>query len=281
MGTANICRAMSFRFIIVPFNRSNFRIDFSPAISRHATCALPFGESPAGVNKRKSLKSGREIFRVGLEIKMMGHPAGDRNKGPILEVLKKHIDPSAKSNLLEISSGPGLHVCFFAKHFPNTTFYPSEYMRTFFVSINAFRESYAVNNVAEPVFVDISKDLSDWVGKFGEKEQRDCEGFFDFVLSINMIHITSIECAQGLFINSSKLLKPGGLLFTYGTFMENGILEPLSNFLFDQRLRINDPTWGVRDVVELQRFAEANAMRFLDSHVMPSDSKCLVWMKNQ
>lgn len=212
---------------------------------------------------------------------MMDHPAGNRNKDPILEVLKKYIDPSIKSELLEVSSGPGLHACYFSRHFPNTTFHPSEYMKTFFTSINAFREGYHAENVNEPVFVDISANLNDWVGKFGAKDQKDCEGFFDFVLSINMIHITSIECSRGLFINSSKLLKPGGFLFTYGTFMENGVLKPLSNFLFDQRLRTNDPTWGVRDVVELKQMAEVNSMELHETYEMPSDSKCLVWKKNQ
>lgn len=211
---------------------------------------------------------------------MMDHPAGNRNKHPILEVLKKYIDPGVKSDLLEISSGPGLHSCFFAPHFPNTTFQPSEYQPAFFASINAFRENCRTDNVRKPVFIDITIDLEKWKGKFGESDQRNCQNSFDFLLSINMLHITSIECSQGLFTNSSKLLKPGGLLFTYSTFKENGDLETLSNALFDQHLRSNDPTWGVRDIRELQEIARRNSMELIARHAMPNDSKTLVWVKN-
>lgn len=210
----------------------------------------------------------------------MDHPAGNRNKDPILAVLKKYIDPSVKSNLLEISSGPGLHACYFAPHFPNTTFHTSEFMKSFFTSINAYRENCKMDNVLEPVFIDISVDLSDWTGKFQDRDQKDCRNQFDYMLSINMIHITPIECSQGLFANSSKLLKPGGLLFTYGTFKEGGVLTTLNNLLFDQRLRSNDPTWGVRDIAELERFANANSMELLASYEIPVDSKCLVWKKS-
>lgn len=212
---------------------------------------------------------------------MMDHPAGNRNKDPLLEVLKKHVDTSTESNLLEISSGPGLHICYFAKHFPNTTFQPSEYTTNFFDSINAYREHFVTKNVNKPIFIDISESLNDWTGKFDDKHLKDCKSFFDYIVSINMIHITPIECCEGLFINSAKLLKPGGLLFTYGTFMENGILTPLSNLLFDQRLKLNDPSWGVRDISELEQFAKINSMSLCASYDMPTDSKCLVWIKNQ
>lgn len=211
----------------------------------------------------------------------MENPAGTRNKDRILGVLKKFIDPEKKSNLLEISSGPGLHACYYAQQFPKMTIQPSEFMRAFFPSINAYRENSPTANVLEPVYIDIRLNLKDWEGKFGDKDLKDCENTFDFVLSINMIHITAIECSKGLFVNSSKLLKPGGLLFTYGTFKENGVLEPLSNFLFDQHLRTNDPTWGVRDIVDLTNFAKENAMELHESFELPSDNKCLVWKKNE
>lgn len=212
---------------------------------------------------------------------MMENPAGNRNKDPILEVLKKFIDPSVESNLLEISSGPGLHSYYFAQHFPKTTFQPSEFMRAFFPSINAYKENCQTNNVIEAIFIDISLDLSEWEGKFKERELKNCQNFFDYMLSINMIHITSIECSKGLFANSSKLLKPGGFLFTYGTYAENGICEPLSNFLFDQHLKSNDPTWGVRDIADLKKFAEDNSMHLHASFELPNFNKVLVWQKNQ
>lgn len=210
---------------------------------------------------------------------MMDNPAGNRNKDRILEVLKKYIDPEKKSSLLEISSGPGLHACYYAQQFPKMTIQPSEFMKAFFPSINAYRDNCATKNVLDPVFIDIKLDLKDWEGKFEDKDLKDCESNFDYMLSINMIHITAIECSKGLFVNSSKLLKPGGLLFTYGTFMENGVLEPLSNLLFDQHLKTNDPSWGVKDIADLEVFAKENSMELFASYELPTHSKCLVWKK--
>jgi Protein of unknown function (DUF938) len=211
---------------------------------------------------------------------MMDNPAGSRNKDWILDVLKKYIDTEKQSNLLEISSGPGLHAHYYAQKFPKMTFQPSEFLKAFFPSINAYRDNCPTNNVLEPTFIDISLGLEHWEGMFGDENLKDCENTFDYMLSINMIHITPIECSKGLFVNSSKLLKPRGLLFTYGSYKEDGVPEPLSNFLFDQHLRSNDPSWGLRNIAELENFAKENSMQLHANYDLPSDNKCLVWMKN-
>ena len=210
----------------------------------------------------------------------MDNPAGNRNKDRILEVMKKYIITEKPYDLLEISSGPGLHASYYAEQFPNLTIQPSEFMKEFFPSIEAYRENCKSKNVLKPVYIDIRLDLKDWDAKFGEKDLKNCENSFDFMLSINMIHISSIECSQGLFRNSSKLLKPGGLLFTYGTYKTNGILEPLCNLLFDQSLRRNDSNWGVRDILELESFAKENSMELFASYELPLANKCLVWRKH-
>ena len=53
-------------------------------------------------------------------------PAAERNKGPILEVLRQFINTSNKGHVLEIASGTGQHVVHFAKFFPSMTFHPSD-----------------------------------------------------------------------------------------------------------------------------------------------------------
>jgi hypothetical protein len=42
-------------------------------------------------------------------------PAAERNKLPILEVLKTVLDPSSSFQALEVASGTGQHVSFFAQ----------------------------------------------------------------------------------------------------------------------------------------------------------------------
>lgn len=212
--------------------------------------------------------------------KMLRNPAGERNKQPVLEVLQKYIDVDKESLLLEISSGPGLHASFFAGFFPNLTIQPSEYETEMFKSINAYKEYNKTNNVLEPIFIDVSKDLSQWDAKFQDKSFKDCQETFDYLLNLNMMHISPLICSQGLFINSSKLLKKNGLLFTYGPYAVDGVLEPESNISFDQSLRHRDPSWGIRDIADLKKLAAANSMELLATHNLPSNNKCLVWKKN-
>lgn len=209
-------------------------------------------------------------------LKMLRNPAGERNKQPILEILQKYIDPNVDSTLLEISSGVGMHASFFAEHFPKTTFLTSEYETGVFGSINAYRKN--ISNVREPVYIDISQDLSGWEAKFGDEHIRDYT--FDYMLNINMMHISPFECSQGLFANSSKLLKPGGLLFTYGPYAVDGVLTPESNISFNQSLKSRDPSWGIRDIADLKKLAAANSMELLKAYDLPSNNKCLVWRRN-
>ena len=211
---------------------------------------------------------------------MLRNPAGERNKQHILDVLLKHINPNQESTLLEISSGVGLHASFFAEHFPKTTFQPSEYEREVFTSINAYMSHYKAVNVLKPIFIDISKDICEWESKFQGKSFIDCQNTFDYMLNINMMHISPFVCSEGLFSNSSKLLKKGGLLFTYGPYASDGILEPDSNISFDQSLRQRDPSWGIRDIADLKKLAAKNSMELLAAYNLPANNKCLVWKKN-
>lgn len=216
---------------------------------------------------------------IKFSIKMLRNPAGERNKQPILEVLQKYINPQLDSTLLEISSGVGLHASFFAEHFPKTTFQPSEFERGMFNSINAYINHYKASNVLEPIFIDISKELHAWESNFQEKKFAECQNSFDYMLNINMMHISPFICSEGLFANSSRLLKKGGLLFTYGPYACDGVLEPESNVSFDQSLRERDPSWGIRDIANLKKIAAKNSIELLATFNLPSNNKCLVWKK--
>lgn len=102
---------------------------------------------------------------------------------------------------------------------------------------------------------------------------------FDFILNINMVHISEFACTEGLFANAGKLLKPKGKLFTYGPYAENGVLVPESNVNFDMGLRAQNPAWGVRDIVDLEKVAQKNGIKLIEKYDMPANNKCLVWQK--
>jgi len=56
-------------------------------------------------------------------------PYADRNKHAILEgALRKHLDQETATGIfLEVASGSGQHIRYFAPHFPNLQFLPTEY----------------------------------------------------------------------------------------------------------------------------------------------------------
>jgi hypothetical protein len=94
-----------------------------------------------------------------------------------------------------------------------------------------------------------------------------------------MIHISPFNCTEGLFKNASKLLKPQGLLFTYGPYSENYVLTPESNFSFDRSLKAQNPEWGIRDINDLKTLAEENSIELLKINNLPSNNKLIVWRK--
>lgn len=211
------------------------------------------------------------------------NPSAMRNRDPILEILKTQIEPNKV--LLEISSGVGVHATYFAQHFPNVVFQPTEFDRGLFNSIMAYIEECPTNNVCRPVYVDISEPYTSW----GElpfpreteiRKFKDCGNYFDYMLNINMMHISPFKCSEGLFSNAGHLLKPGGKLFTYGPYSMNGILTPESNIRFNESLKSQNPEWGVRDLKDLREIAQKSSIELVKTFDLPANNKFIIWQKD-
>lgn len=203
--------------------------------------------------------------------KKLIYPAADRNKDPILTVLRKHIHPGSNQSLLEIASGSGQHVAHFAPHFPHVTFYPSEVEPRLLESISAHANGYS--NIKEPLRIDITSDYRTWAnGIFKESS-------FDYIYNANMVHISPFQCSIGLFYNAGQLLKRNGLLFTYGPYAINGKITPESNVNFDNSLKYQDPEWGLRDLKDLDALANKSNIQIIDIVDMPANNKTIVWKK--
>lgn len=239
---------------------------------------------------------------------MICYGSAERNKGPILTSLKKFIDqPGGK--ILEISSGTGQHATYFASNFPNFIFQPTELDRNLFNSIDLYSKSMNLSNVLPPKYLDASTEPDQWLDGDAVKNP------FDYVLNINMIHVSEWKCTEGikmltfnyfyatatnnlivlltnygsnsyynlflgLFKGSCRILKPKGKLFTYGAYEDTGVLTPQSNIDFDCSLKLKNPAWGLRNITEqLIPTASKYGFTLTEKVEMPTNNHFLVWSK--
>jgi hypothetical protein len=210
---------------------------------------------------------------------MLSNPSATRNKAPILEVLKRFLKTdSGDQKLLEISSGVGEHAGHFAPAFPNITFQPSEFDKTLLGSITSYANRCPTDNIKPPMYIDITQDFHSWVADGGPSFID--HGQIDYMVNINMIHISPIDCTKGLFRNAGALLKSKGLLITYGPYAEDGVLTPDSNVSFNESLKHRNPEWGIKDIADLKKIALECGIAFLEKIDMPANNKCLIWQKN-
>ena len=184
-------------------------------------------------------------------------PATLRNRGAIAEVLRGVLPPGGL--ILEVASGSGEHVAYFAEEFPALDWQPTDPDPTALASIAAWSEGLA--NVRPAMMLDAA--VAVW-----PVAQADA------ILCINMVHIAPWEATIGLVAGAARLLSPDAPLILYGPFRRAGVATAESNEAFDQSLKSRDPRWGLRDVEAVVAAASGFA---LDSLIeMPANNLILV-----
>jgi SAM-dependent methyltransferase len=191
-------------------------------------------------------------------------PAPERNKGPILDVLRR-VFPAA-GRVLEIASGSGQHVVHFARHLPGLEFQPSDMDDENLASIRAWRRDEQLGNVLEPVRLDVL-DAAWPVGP--------CAAAFN----ANMIHIAPWPCAEALFGGLGRYLAAGGVFVQYGPFRIGGAHTADSNAAFDADLRRRNPAWGVRDLEAVETLARRQGLVLRERVPMPANNQSLVFVR--
>jgi len=168
--------------------------------------------------------------------------ATDRNRGPILDILRDVLPSSGL--VLEIASGTGQHAAFFAPAFPGLRWQPSDASAPHLESIRAWSAASGAQNLAPPLLLDVEREP--WPVAHA-----------DAILNINMIHIAPWSAAEALFQGAARRLPPAGLLYLYGPFKRGGQHTAESNQRFDERLRGDDSRWGVRDLDDVTALASS------------------------
>jgi hypothetical protein len=181
--------------------------------------------------------------------------ASERNRAPILEVLKRVF--SKVRFVLEIGSGTGQHAAYFAPELPHLVWQASDVAE----NLPGIREW-----VTDPPPIELDVD-KEWP-KLG----------VDAVFSANTCHIMSWPQVERMFEGIGKI--PNLKIFClYGPFSYGGRYTSESNARFDAVLRARDPKSGLRNVEELVERGQRAGLVLDEDNPMPANNRLLVFKK--
>ena len=195
--------------------------------------------------------------------------AGNRNKDPILKALKELLPE--KGDVLELATGAGLHVNYFAPHFPNLRFQPSDHDVDVFESIKDKRADAGNTNVADPIRIDLTDAAT-----FPDPAERR----YDAIFVINIFQVAPVAIADGIAALGAKLLKDDGLIAIYGPFKRDGAYTTESNAAFDSEiLAAKVPEWGLKDIRDLEKAAAPHGIKLTNVLDLPANNFVLVFSR--
>jgi len=195
--------------------------------------------------------------------------AGRRNRDPILEVLKTKL-PQDAGEVLELASGSGMHINYFAPHFPHLTFQPSDRCGETFENIRRLRDEQGNVNVRDPIVLDLTR-ADTWPEK----------GSYRAMFCINIFQVAPVSIADGMMACAARLLTDDGFLLVYGPFMVDGRFTTPSNEEFHRTLRsAGVEEWGLKDVADLRRAAEIHGLTLAERIDMPANNFSLIFRRS-
>lgn len=192
--------------------------------------------------------------------------ACERNKGPILEVLRRWLrEPGV---VLEVGAGTGQHAVHFARNLPHLSWQPTEQLDNLAALAGRITVEGPCNLLA-PLELDIG--AAAWP----------CDAdSVDAVFTANTLHIVSWPLVQAFFKGVGRVLRDDGLVFVYGPFRYGGQFTSHSNAAFDEMLRARDPASGIRDFEAVNTLAAAQGLRLAEDCGMPANNQTLVWRRS-
>lgn len=197
--------------------------------------------------------------------------AGNRNREPILGVLKEKL-PQDSGRVLEMASGSGMHINYFAPHFDHLHFHPSDKDIEVFENIKNLSIEHGNDNIADPMHLDLT-DPKTWFDP--EKE-----GTFSCIFCINIFQVAPISIADGMMKCAEHLLDKEGFLLIYGPFQVEGQFSTDSNQEFHSTLSsAGVPEWGLKDVADLKAAAAKNGLELTEQIDMPANNYSLIFRK--
>jgi hypothetical protein len=194
----------------------------------------------------------------------LSSPAAARNIAPIGRVLAAHMP--ARADVLEVASGTGEHAVAFTAALPGLTWQPSDPSPEARASIAAHRAaSPCAHRLLEPIALDAADDATWPTRQFGA------------IVCLNMVHISPWTATEGLMrLAGERLNQPGGLLYLYGPYLEDGVPVAPSNAAFDHSLKARNPAWGLRSVEAVEAVSRQHGLRLTARIAMPANNLSLI-----
>jgi hypothetical protein len=190
--------------------------------------------------------------------------AAERNKDPILTVLETVLPETG--GVLEIASGSGQHVCFFAAGLPGIRWQPTEPDAPHRETIATRIREAGLQNVEPPLALDVNEPR--WP----------VAATYDAVLCINMVHISPWSATNALCLGAARHLRAHGKLVLYGPYLEHGTAAP-SNLDFDATLKRRNLEWGLRNLEDVTQIAASHGLQRQQVVRMPANNLTVVFTK--
>jgi hypothetical protein len=190
-------------------------------------------------------------------------PAAERNKGPILEALRRLLPPS--TTVLEIASGSGQHAQHFAGACPGWLWQPTEADGALLPAIDARCDGLA--NVLPAVPLNVTRAA--W--------QVSSAPPFGAVYCANLLHIAPWSICRALMRGAASHLGRGGRLLLYGPYRQTHAPTAPSNEAFDAELKSRNPQWGLRALADVEREAAAHGLLLHEVVALPANNLLVVF----
>lgn len=190
-------------------------------------------------------------------------PSCERNREPILEVLREHFGD--RRYVLEIGSGTGQHAVHFAAAMPWLTWQCSDVAGNL-PGIRAWLADAALPNTPPPIELDVAR--GPWPADR-----------FDAVFSANTLHIMGWPEVEAFFGGLPSILQDKATLVVYGPFNYGGEYTSESNRSFEGWLKARDPASGIRDFEAVDALARGMGLRLVEDRAMPANNRCVAWSR--
>ena len=102
---------------------------------------------------------------------------------------------------------------------------------------------------------------------------------FGAIYCANMLHISPWQTTTALMQGSAAHLAPGGVLITYGPYLEDAVATAEGNLSFDASLRAQNPAWGIRRLEDVMQVAAQAGLQLAQRHALPANNLLLVWQR--